>query len=209
MKPKSYPTIPFQVKYRIWDDQDKEFVFETKDRDELYAVYRESYARARIPQDFNGWDYERNTRPRYVVQDQFGDEVNWRVSLYEFWYPRRSNKKSNNQEKYPDVRFTADNPNKIKRGYYVWESYWKRASSSYNKHWFEYPYKLNHFRRIRTANEHRQNAACVQDIGPAFVRGRRRGKTLPSSWDDLPNSSQFAVKSWKHHSKRRKQWKSK
>lgn len=45
---------------------------------------------------------------------------------------------------------------------------------------------------------------CVEDGEPEF-RGKR--KNLPHSWDDIQNDIYSTRKSWKHNSKRRKQWK--
>ena len=57
----------------------------------------------------------------------------------------------------------------------------------------------------QTTNEKRQNCAHVDEYGEGLVRGRRR--CLPSNWVDRQVSIRGAEDSWKHHSKRRKQWK--
>lgn len=59
----------------------------------------------------------------------------------------------------------------------------------------------------KTTSEKRVNAAHVEEYGWNMVRGRRR--CLPSNWDDRPVSIYNAEDNWKHHSKRRKQWKPK
>lgn len=68
---------------------------------------------------------------------------------------------------------------------------------------------MGYFRRPDTLSERRANAGIVADYGESFVRGKRRGGNLPSAWDDLTCGYHDKRKSWKHHSKRRKQWKPK
>lgn len=206
MKPKSYPTKPFQMLYRVWDDKLKSFAFETDDRKELYTVFQKEYRFVRHFKNISFWDSPYDIGPRYSIFNQYGEEVSFddlRAEFYEY-KPRNRRVKSDA----PDVRYQKGNPNKIKRGYYEWSRYW-RADYNPKADWYEAPFKFGWFRPVRTRNETRQNAAHEQDIGPEIIRGRRRGRNLPSSWDDLPNSKQKSSKSWKHHSKRRKQWKAK
>jgi hypothetical protein len=59
----------------------------------------------------------------------------------------------------------------------------------------------------KTTRERRLNEAHVADYGWELVRGRRR--CLPSNWDDRAVSIYKSEDNWKHHSKRRKQWKPK
>lgn len=63
------------------------------------------------------------------------------------------------------------------------------------------------YRGIQTTNERRQNEAHTDEYGEWIVRGRRR--VLPTCYDDHRVSIHEASRSWKHHSKRRKQWKAK
>lgn len=65
-----------------------------------------------------------------------------------------------------------------------------------------------YFRPIHTRPEMRWNEAHCRDIDPEIVRGRRRKRLLPDSYDDLPCSMWKTDRSWKHNSKRPKQWKS-
>ena len=64
-----------------------------------------------------------------------------------------------------------------------------------------------HYRSVKTMNEIRQNHAHENEYGSGLVRPARTGYSLPSDWDDLPNSRWHTHKSWKHNSKRRHQWK--
>lgn len=61
-------------------------------------------------------------------------------------------------------------------------------------------------RRPNTTQEIRMAEAHMDEYGENIVRGSRRPHSLPSSWSDLPISSWKSEKSWKHNSKRRKQW---
>lgn len=63
-----------------------------------------------------------------------------------------------------------------------------------------------YYRSFRTANELRQNEAHTNEYGRDIVRPRRGARHLPRYWDDKSVAISRAEGSWKHHSKRRKQW---
>lgn len=63
-----------------------------------------------------------------------------------------------------------------------------------------------YYRHPKTHSEMKIAAAHVNEYGESIVRGKRRVCNLPDSWDDLQNGSYRSELSWKHHSKRRKQW---
>ena len=95
--------------------------------------------------------------------------------------------------------WTKDNVNKLKMHYSVvpnpdwWSEYDEMWCSSYH-------------RRIKTTQEHRMNEAHMSEYGDEMVRGKRRYRQLPNSWDDVPTGIWDGRKCWKHNSKRRKQW---
>ena len=62
-------------------------------------------------------------------------------------------------------------------------------------------------RRLMTTQERRYAIAHADEYGPEFIRGKRNAHGLPNAWDDYSNGIWDRRKSWKHHSKRRKQWK--
>lgn len=65
---------------------------------------------------------------------------------------------------------------------------------------------IGNSRYIRTQSERRANAAHEADYGPGMVRASRLGYHLPSVWDD-PRCGLYDLQiSWKHSTKRRKQW---
>lgn len=70
-----------------------------------------------------------------------------------------------------------------------------------------YSNRLHCFRRIRTTNEMRQLPDKDTTIEYNIrVRGRRGMRQLPSAWDDIWYRD-VDTKSWKHKTKRKKQWK--
>lgn len=58
----------------------------------------------------------------------------------------------------------------------------------------------------KTQKERRQTYGHIDEYGESIVRGARRPYHLPDSYDDRADSLCNSEKSWKHHSKRRKQW---
>ena len=76
--------------------------------------------------------------------------------------------------------------------------------------WAEEPFTWNIrcHRRLQTNNERRQSFLTTDETDYGIrIRGRRQGRTLPNSWDDYVISEWYSRKSWKHNSKRKKQWK--
>lgn len=76
-----------------------------------------------------------------------------------------------------------------------------------NSYWGYDTVARKYYRNPSTIQERRINESHIEEYGEEFVRGRRR--ILPSSWDDISVSLWKTEDSWKHHSKRRKQWKPK
>lgn len=73
-----------------------------------------------------------------------------------------------------------------------------------NKHYNYSPYYSH---SIRVKNEQTANEAHMTEYGEQLIRGRRAN--LPNAWDGKPSSFWGCRRSWKHNSKRRKQWKAK
>ena len=61
----------------------------------------------------------------------------------------------------------------------------------------------NLIRYMHTTQEHRQNIADIEEHGIHMVRGARRGRNLPTAYDDFWRDNS---RSWKDQSKARKQW---
>ena len=131
-------------------------------------------------------------RMQYSVKDAYGKNYPDPQGLYRLAYPPRRYWGSFSHRDYMDdyveplVHLPKNNVNKMVSETWSW-----------------------YFRGVRTANEFRQNAGHVAEYGTEFVRGSRRGRNLPSSWDDRPNSRWHTRKNWKHNSKRKHQWKQK
>lgn len=64
-------------------------------------------------------------------------------------------------------------------------------------------------KRPHTQSERRANAGCVKEHGEGMVRGKRRYMNIPNSWDFYDGGFYDTMPSWKHNSRRRKQWKPK
>ena len=60
-------------------------------------------------------------------------------------------------------------------------------------------------RRVHTRQIYRNVAGVLKDEGEPVFRGKQCN--LPTYWDDLPLGVWKSFKSWKHNSKRKKQWK--
>lgn len=62
-----------------------------------------------------------------------------------------------------------------------------------------------HYRHIHTVANRRKIEGVIKDEGEPVFRGKQRN--LPTYWDEISLSVHKSFKSWKHNSKRRKQWK--
>lgn len=92
---------------------------------------------------------------------------------------------------------------KIKFNYRVrlYHSYWRGNEVSYHNE------VRGHYRYPKTHKERAANYAHAHEYGAELVRAHRRTRYgLPSSWDERPCSAWKTEDSWKHHSKRPKQW---
>lgn len=69
------------------------------------------------------------------------------------------------------------------------------------------PVRHSYFRPIHTTPEKRWNEAHLDEYGPSIVRPRRQKRLLPDSYWDKYCNMWSTDRSWKHNSKRRKQWK--
>lgn len=65
------------------------------------------------------------------------------------------------------------------------------------------------YRHVRTQNERQQTHNHLHEWGEFDRMVRAARKKLPTYYDDALVASHHGEKSWKHHSKRRKQWRAK
>lgn len=63
-----------------------------------------------------------------------------------------------------------------------------------------------YFRSPKTYQEARMAEAHVNEYGNELVRSSRNERNLPHHWDDIQVSACYSERSWKHNSKRCKQW---
>lgn len=230
MKPKNYKTKPFRYTYKVYDQYDGVCIFKTTDLIEAYGVLNEHRHETVVVSQYshNCYLYEHghylyNHRhplfswesivPRYQLWDHFGKEVPYSRyrAAYRRRYPRYRPHKwrggywngFGDQRDTLVIHFKKNDPNKIKKGYFhvFVHNNWDNQRDYYD-------FKIGGwYRAIRTTNERRQTSGHVDEYGESIVRGRRRGKTLPNSWDDFQNHSADSTSSWKHNSRRRHQWK--
>lgn len=90
---------------------------------------------------------------------------------------------------------------------------------AYTNHWSQYSNEWCFKKVVRnkgyaTQQERRANVGCLNEdflneYGTIFVRGKRRKRCLPTLWDKTRLNRDKCFKSWKHNSKRNKQWKPK
>ena len=89
--------------------------------------------------------------------------------------------------------------NKIKQSCEHVPWYWRDELSYSNK-------VLGSHARPGTLREKKDTEGHIDEYGAEMVRGARRPKQLRDTYDDKPISMWAVQNSWKHHSKRRKQW---
>lgn len=221
MKTTTVPTAPFLYNYKIWDTVNCEFVYTCTHRKDVYRTHT-TFFNEWVYKEVSVWRWryssfydsaapttrkERDYR-RYTIIDHFGEEIPFTV-LHEAYGERNSRWRRRidggvYNDKKPDVRYKAGNPNKIKRGYSNCR-WWDEDNKLYETDFITGGW----YRIFHTMPERRRNAADVAEYGPEIVRGRRRGRNLPDPWDDRCNATCRSLNSWKTHSKRRKQWKPK
>lgn len=123
--------------------------------------------------------------------------------------------RSSNEEKYDRAKDLIKNKNNTKKIKENWTSGYVPTRYSRNDYIFdEYYYYCQHMGNSHYGNminEQRQLEGIVDEYKeeyPNIVRAYR--KNLPAGWwSSRAISAYKTVKSWKHHSKRRKQWISK
>jgi len=118
----------------------------------------------------------------------------WENNNYREWHEKRQ------QLILSQLAYRKDNINKTKPAYRgVLRSTWGDEP--------DYTLDGSYFRSVKTLQERRLAVNVLKEEGEPEFRGRRR--ILPSSYDDVDKGVWDTHKSWKHNSKRRKQWKPK
>lgn len=118
-------------------------------------------------------------------------------------YERREAQRDTYEARKARLVYRKGSPKKIKATYRVrpYHSYWRGHSVSYHNE------VRGYYRHPKNQRERAANYAHAHEYGEQLVRAHRRTREgLPSSWDDRSCSAWKTEDSWKHHSKRRKQW---
>ena len=218
MKSKTVPIVPFKYEYYLYHRFRKHCVGPYRSIDD--ATYSD---RKRIAETFaEKWTPDchaihdmalfgcqwsmRRKEPEWLVVNQLGRIITLK-ELYAVNHTTRTWPKNNRYWDYWDkAQATAlrlvrkkDNVNKIKGSYaYFYKGIDRDGNARYNR------CVRSFYRHVKTKNENRQNVGCMADK-EYIVRGKRRYHNIPK-WDDQSVSNFRYETSWKHNSKRRKQW---
>jgi hypothetical protein len=93
------------------------------------------------------------------------------------------------------------NKNKIKASYSTKQTIDNNGRERYVN------YICYYFRRVTTLNELKKTVGHFNEYGDSITRGKRSPSNIPDSWDDYTINVWKQQKSWKHNSKRKRQWK--
>lgn len=153
-------------------------------------------------------EVDRHAKKPFAILNHLGDVIDpkivheagrgeWRNNRYERWRERGLISGARRE-------FRKYNPNKLKMLYSTVKTVDSLGDIEYDETWMR-----SHYRRIRTTQERRMAIAHMDEYGAQMVRGKRRARTLPNAWDDYSSNVWDLKESWKHHSKRNKQYKTK
>lgn len=143
----------------------------------------------------------------WVITDEFGDEVPvgkdyWRTDEWIKRHNARQTHREISWAKYDEFKKTLwgtkTNPRNIKPDCRTYPDVNYSGESCYTNfaRWY--------YRHPKTQRERRLLDGIINEYGEELVRGVRRN--LPTNWDDRQRSLGKTEKSWKHNSKRKKQW---
>ena len=219
---KLHEVEPYRYTYRLYNRENHQFVGEFVTPHEALDYLRNRADRNnrfdKLSDKLTHWvepfpyktkygvtTYYYDVEGRWALVNNLGDLVPAKEA-YEGYRPYRY-RNNNTKYDYNCSRLvkTKDDGKKIKTNY-------ARVMVPANSwgHWCREAYYDNPirgcYRQINTYNEVRANAAHADEYGDEMIRGRRRGRNLPNAYDDPMCSAWDAEWSWKHHSKRRKQW---
>ncbi len=158
---------------------------------------------------FVGYKLRRNVRP-IVVYDNLGRIVSRsELAGVKMIQPQYNNTRFQRAQEMWDYKRNVTDSALCKRkgDTKKIKSNWATAETVDNLGNKDYDYSPYYSHSIRVKNEQTANEAHMTEYGEQFVRGRRA--ILPNAWDGKPSSFWGCRRSWKHNSKRRKQWKAK
>lgn len=233
MRYKTKEVEQHRVKYRVFDKEQRKFCSEFEDLYDAIVYcevnaevkrwgipkisytlktegeYSEIHSRYDIVDGAFRRTYYTTKHPaaKFVILTDLGDvvgekEVDECRKLNRVWKNGRWGAEWRREQFDRDSRlvYTKGSPKKIKKAYrkiYVGMGRW--GHDFRNEVWVYY-------RHPRTHGEIKQACAHADEYGEQIVRAKRRYKNVPDAWDDYCSNVYRTEKSWKHNSKRRKQW---
>lgn len=234
MRYKTKEVEQYQPKYRVFDKSERKFCAEFDELYDavVYCGANAVYYRWDVPKisytlkteseyEAGNWKfvhfgkemrrvYERESYPaaKFVILTDLGDVVTKeqveeaRRANYVYKHSRWQNPSWEEQQFNRDSRlvYTKGSPKKIKKAYrkvYCGEGRW--GHDFRNEVWVYY-------RHPKTHGEIKQACAHADEYGEQIVRAKRRYNNVPDAWDEYCSDVWGTQKSWKHNSKRRKQW---
>lgn len=154
-----------------------------------------------------GWKSPIHTPPqeKWILCDDLGDEVPTEAFREAQWRNRHRRKRVNREQRYAKYDLHRFNLRGIKGSLRRIKTNCQTflGTSYSNELCYDNPIRGYH-RYPKTQRERRILGGIIDDYGWSMVRGKRRN--LPSNWDDRSCSLNKTETSWKHNSKRKKQW---
>ncbi len=228
MKTKAVNVEPFVETYRVYDKFDDVIVIESDSIYKLYLFVMErspyrSYGAKRISYTMKKeigelvWKFDyaargrtfiRHDPPRYVIVDRFNVAVPESTVDAVRKANYNSRRRANREDFRANLVKTKTSNASIKRAYRTVPNMWWGSYIDEPSIYYTFA-ELHHYRSPSTMREMRKACADMDDYGDNIVRAKRNHKNLPNSYDDVYCGVYGTRKSWKHNSKRRKQWKPK
>lgn len=233
MRYKTKEVEQHRVKYRVFDKEQRQFCSEFED---LYdaivycevhaetkrwnvpkishtlkteAEYKEVRTGYRLVYDKLIRVYENFYYPaaKFVILTDLGDvvgkeEIDEARKLNRVWKNGRWGPEWEEYCYQRDSRLVCSkgSPKKIKQTYRKFYKGFGRWGHDFSRVIWSY------YRHPRTHGEKKQACAHADEYGEQIVRAKRRYNNVPDAWDEYCSDVYRTEKSWKHNSKRRKQW---
>ncbi len=225
MKNKVVNVDPYIEIYKVIDKRTNDIVVESTSIYDLYLFIMSEtstfpYGRNRISYtlkkeadtlhfrgSFSNREYIKYPPANYVIVDHYRNAIG-EERIREERIANYVNKRKPEKLDYGKylVR-VADDTRKIKSTYRTYKYVWHSAYYNEARVYYSLAEQRGYYRRPRTMSERKAACGHIDEYGEVLVRAKRNHKNLPNSYDDLPSDIYGTMKSWKHNSKRRKQWK--
>lgn len=160
----------------------------------------------KVKKTFLGYKLRRNVRP-IVVYDNLGRIITRKeLASIKMGRPEYNNARyERRQEMFDYQRNLTDSALcKCKSDTKKVKTHWATAETVDRFGNEGYDYSPYYTHSVRVKNEQTANEAHSEEYGANLIRGKR--SSLPNPWDGKPSSFSGCRRSWKHNSKRRKQW---